>query len=651
MIRFLQTPGRLQKSLLVGFLAIICIMMVVTLVPGGIFGDKFNTNPNVVAKVGSREITIQEANRQAEQMIRQQFGGRGDVGQLKPFFVQRAVGMLVMQNVFLAEAERLGLKVTDDELRYNLEHGPLSQALFPEGKFIGTDGYRSFVQNQFNMPIAQFEELVKKDLLMQKLRLAVEGGVTVSDAELREAFKQANTKVKFDYAVISLADVEKTIKPSEAELKAYFEKNQAQFANAVPEQRKVRYFVADPTKMPNAPKVSDADLQSYYNAHQDEFRVPESVTARHILIKANPQDAKTVDAAKAKAEDVLKQVKAGGNFAALAKKYSDDPGSKDKGGELGVIRKGQTVPEFEQAAMTAKKGDVVGPVKTMFGFHIIQVSDKTEAHLRSLAEVRNEILPVIERQKAQAGMDALTRTLESESRNQGLEKTAAAHGLEVLNSPFVSREDSLPGVGNAPSLMDAIFGAKPMDKPITVTAPAGVVVAQVTEVKPAGPATFESVKDRIAEFLKRQGAQMELAKRTQELSEKARSEHNLRNAAKAVGATFKSSELVRPDQQVADLGQVSQIPNIMGMKPGEISGPVNAGQSGVVVQLVERQEPSDADFNLGKDSVKEQLLSQKKNEAVDVYASALRDRMEKSGKLRIFEDRMKQYSGNAGGGE
>lgn len=647
MIRFLQTPGRVQKTLLVGFLAIICVMMVVTLVPGGILGDTFNTDPNVIAKVGSHQITIQDATREADQRLKRQFPRGGYPPQLRAYAVQQAVGSLVLQNAFLAEAERLGLTATDEELRYNLEHGQWAMALFPNGQYIGADGYRTFVQNQFNLSIPQFEELLKKELLMQKLRMAVEGGVTVSEADLKQAYNEANTKVKFDYAVISMADLEKNVKPSDAELKAYFEKNSAQFANAVPEQRKVRYFVADPAKMPNAPKVTDADLQSYYKAHQEEFRVPESVTARHILIKANAQDPKSVDAAKAKAEDVLKQVKAGGNFAALAKKYSDDPGSKDKGGELGSVQKGQTVPEFEKAAFGAKKGEVVGPVKTTFGFHIIQVQDHTDAHLKTLAEVQSLIVPLIERQKSQAGMETLTRTLDSEAK-QGVDKAAAAHGLEVLTSGYLSREGALPGAGMSPSLMDSIFAAKVNDKPTTTVTPAGVVVAQVTEIKPAGPATFDSVKDQIAAFLKRQGAQMELAKKTQELSEKARAEHNLRAAAKAVGATFKSSELVNPDQQIADLGQVSRVPNILTMKPGEISGPVNAGDKGVVVAMVERKEPSEADYNLGKDGVKQELLSQKRSEAVDVYVSALRDRMEKSGKLKIYENRLKQFNANMG---
>jgi peptidyl-prolyl cis-trans isomerase D len=563
---------------------------------------------------------------------------------VRPYFVQQSLAQLMLKDVLLSEADRMGLSVSNEELRETLANGAFAQVLFPDGQFVGEDAYKRIIQDRFQMPVQEFEELVKKDLTIQKLQMAVTGGVTVSDAELRKAFIEQNTKIKFDYAVITLADLEKNIKPSEAEMKAYFEKNQAQFANAVPETRKVRYLVADPAKMPNAPKVTDDDLQSYYRAHQDEFRVAESVTARHILIKANSNDPKSVDAAKVKAEDVLKQLKAGGNFAALAKKYSDDPGSKDKGGDLGSIQKGQTVPEFEQAAFAAKKGELVGPIKTMFGFHIIQVQDHTDAHLRTLAEVKDQILPLIQRQKSQAQLDTLARTLDSEAK-QGIDKVAAAHGLQVMESGFISRQDTLPGAGFSPSLMDSIFTAKAGEKPTVNVTPAGVVMAQVAEIKPAGPASFDSVKDQIAASLKRQGAQMELAKKMMELSEKARAEHNLRAAAKAVGATVKTSELVRADQQIPDLGEVSRVPNILNMKPGEISGPVNAGDKGIVVAMLERQEPAEADFKSGKENVREPLLAQKKNEVLDVYVSELRARMEREKKLKVFEDRVQRFTG------
>ena len=212
------------------------------------------------------------------------------------------------------------------------------------------------------MTVPQFESAVKSDLLMNKLRAAVEGPVNVSKQDIEKAYKTENTKVKFDYAVLSMDDVMKQIKPTDAELKSYFESHKQQYTNSIPEKRQVKYAVVDTAKVASQVQVTPADLQSYYRDHQDQYRVPEQVNVRHILIKTPPAgpdgkvDDAAVKAAKQKAESVLNQLKAGGNFAELAKKNSDDPGSKDKGGEIGWINRGQTVPEFEKACFLNEEG-------------------------------------------------------------------------------------------------------------------------------------------------------------------------------------------------------------------------------------------------------------------------------------------------------
>lgn len=651
MIRFLQTKGKVQRVLLVGFLAIVCITLVISLVPGGISGDELGEggDPNVLATVGSQEVTLREVQMQARNMARQQFP-RGFPPQLMPFFMQRAADSLILQNVVLEEAKRLGLEATDQELRHDLQHGPLAGTLFPEGAFIGTDQYRNFVEQQFNMSIAQFEDLVKRDITVRKLRALIEGGVTVSDKEMQDEFRKASTKVKFDYAVISLDQLAKTVNPSEAELRAYYEKNQNQFENSIPEQRKARFIVIDPSKLPNAPKATDQDIQSYYQQHQDEYRVPESATVRHILIKTptpgqdGKVDQKAVDAAKAKAEDVAKQVRGGANFAELAKKFSDDPGSKDKGGELGPITRGRTVPEFEQAAFGAKKGDIVGPVQTQYGFHIIQVQDKTEAHLTPMEQVRAQIQPIVERQKQQGAAEQLARTVEAQARTQGMEKAAAERGLQLVNTDFFTRADSIPGIGNAQAFADYVFGNQPNSPPTQVATPNGFVVAQVTEIRPARTPSFEEVRARIADQMRREQAQSMLQKKTQELSDKARAMHNLRAAAKEVGATVKTSDYVTPMQQIPDFGSLAAAGDVTRMNAGEISGPIPAGNSGAVIAILDKKEPTPAEFDQQKDQVREALLGQKRGELLQVYVASVRDRLQKDGKIRVNQQRMQQLA-------
>ncbi|PYY07612.1 MAG: peptidylprolyl isomerase, partial [Acidobacteria bacterium] len=353
MIRFLQTPGPTKKIVLGGLLLVICAAMVITLVPGGIGSSIGLGGPGqgVLATVSGEPVTTAEVQREARQMLRQQFPRGGEqTAMLIPYFAERAAQNLISRKILVTEAERLGLRATDEEVRDELQHGRYSATFFPGGNFVGQQQYEAILQNaDLSAPV--FEQIVKSDILLDKLRNLAAGAVT--DAEVRKEFEKQNTKIKFEYAVLRKDDLLKQIKPNEAELKAFYERNKASYNNSIPEKRKIRYVVLDTAKIQAATSVSREELQSYYDQHRDDYRAPEQVSVSHILIKTplpgpdGKVDPKGVDEARKKADDVLKQVKAGGNFAELAKKYSEDAGSAKNGGSLGWVGRGRTVPEFE----------------------------------------------------------------------------------------------------------------------------------------------------------------------------------------------------------------------------------------------------------------------------------------------------------------
>jgi peptidyl-prolyl cis-trans isomerase D len=651
MIRFLQTQGRVQRVLLVGFLSIVCIMMVVTLVPGGVLGDfgGRGVSANAVAKVDGQDVTNQEVDQVARNIMQQ----RHFPEQLKSYIIPQAVDAVVLQKVYLREAKRLGLEATDEDLRYEMQHGSLAQALYPNGNFIGADQYRDLVATQFNLSVQQFEQEVRNELTLRKLRSVIGAGVFVSGAEAHDAFVKLKTKVKFDYAVLSVADLEKSVTADESELRAYYEKNQQQFANTIPEQRRIKFVFVDGARLPNPAKASNDELQGYYRQHAAEFRVPESVKVRHILIKlplpgpdgkVNPQQA---EAARAKAQDVLSQLRKGGDFEGLAKKYSDDAATAKNGGSVGQLVQGSgSAPEIEKAAFGLAKGQSSDLIQTSYGFEIIRVDDKVSAHARSLDEVRSEIEPIVTAQKNQKLAEQLARTVETQAKANGLDKAAASNGLQVQETGFITRNDSLPGIGSSPQFAEAVFGMKANAAPASVLLPRGIAIAQVTEVKPPATPTFDQVKDRLATQLKQQKAQSMLAQKTQELSDKARTSHNLREAAKAVGATVKTSDLVAPDGQVPDLGQISSsAPQVFDMKPGDISPAISVGQKGVVIALLEKQQPTDAEYGAMKDQIKASLRDRKRAEAEEVFIASLRDRLEKEGRIIVDKKKVEALSG------
>ena len=321
--------------------------------------------------------------------------------------------------------------------------------------------------------------------------------------------------------------MKKQIKVTDVELKAFYDQNKQQYVNSIPEKRKARYILIDTAKLANSIPVTQADLQVYYNQHQDEFRIPETVTVRHILIKTptpgpdGKVDPKGVEAAKAKIEDIQKQLKAGASFDELAKKYSEDPGSASNGGLLPPITKGRTVPEFEQAAFTTPKGQTTDIIRTSYGFHIIRVEDKQTARVKPLDEVKAQIEPLIKQQKSAAAAQSLANSVQGLARSAGMDKAASEKGLSVTTTEMLAQTEPLPGVGAAQELANGLFSAKKNDPPALAQTPQGFAVYQVTEIQAPQTPTFEQIRVQVEEQFKAQRAQALLAQRTQELSDRA----------------------------------------------------------------------------------------------------------------------------------
>jgi peptidyl-prolyl cis-trans isomerase D len=652
MIRTLQNAGPLLKIILGAMLVFICASMAITLIPGGIGSSLGIGAPpaGVLASIGDQTVTVPEVQREAKAMIRQQFPKGGpQASMLLPYFASQAAEQLINEKALVAEAHRMGLRVSDDELRDELQHGQLGSMLFPDSKFVGQEEYENFVQRN-DLTVPQFEGLEKDFILVRKLRALVSSSAFVGDTEVRDEFNRRNTKVKFEYAVITQADILKGLHPTDEELKAFYERNKATYNNSIPEKRQIKYVVVDSAKIATATNVTDQDLQAYYDQHRDEYRVPEQVKVSHILIKTPlpapgaKEDEKAIADARAKAEGVLKELKAGGDFAKLAEKYSDDPGSAKSGGDLGWIGRGRTVPEFEKAAFSLGKGQTSDLVKSSYGFHIIRVEDKQEAHLKTLAEVKSEIEEKVKQQKTARATETAANALLSQARTDGFDKAAAAKGQAAVTTEFFSRTDHLPGLAANPQFMDAVFNEADKAPPDVVQVPQGYVVLQLLAIKPPATPRFEEIRSRVESEFKNERAAFLLQQKTQELSDRAKAAHDLKKAAKDLGATVKTSDLVPPDGQVPDIGSMTSASAIFSLKPGDISGPITAGGNGVVAQLLEKQTPTDQEFVAKRDEIRQSLLEAKQNDLFGLFVANLRKDMEKSHRLKVNQEEMKNLT-------
>ena len=458
------------------------------------------------------------------------------------------------------------------------------------------------------------------------------GSAAVTDAEVHEQFEKQNTKVKFDYAVLKKDDILKEIHPNDAELKAYYDRNKTTYNNSIPEKRKVKYVLIETDKIEGQTQVTHDKLQAYYTQHRDEYRVAEQVNVRHILIKTplpgtdGKVDPKGVEEARKKAEDVLKQLKAGAKFEDLAKKYSEDTTTAKNGGSQGWVQRGRfPSPDIDKVVFSLPKGGTSDVINAGYGFDIIRVDDKQEARVKTLAEVKDQIEAILKPQKAANAADAQANALLTQARKDGLDKTAAAR----FNR-----------------------GARDKAPPDEVQLTQGFAVYELEAIKPPSTPSFEEIRSRVETEFKNERSTALLTQKTQELSDRAKAAHDLKKAAKELGATVKTSDFVLPDGQVPDIGSMAGPASMaFTLKPGDISSPVNNGNSGAVLSLLEKQEPAAQDFEAKKDQIRDTLLQNKQSEMFNLFVSNLRTQMEKSGKIKVNEQELKTLTRQTGGDE
>lgn len=651
MIRFLQSDNRLTKAIFGVVIGGAIVTMVITLVPGiyeGFAGAPQGVyatvrQPGILGRLfgSTQNIQTSEVVNLAGNLAQRQ----GYPAQFAQFLQPQAQQILLAGAIEQQEAHRLGLVATDEDVRYDLQHGQLGQLFFPNGQFIGDEKYQQFVTQQIGFASTQeFEDKLRDELTQRKLVAFITADANVSDNAVREQVRQQGMKIKFDYASITADDVAKAINPIDSELQTFFQKNQARYANAIPEERKITFIPVDAANLPGGrPQVSDADLQAYYNAHKADYRVDEQVKVRHILISApKGADAKTDAEAKAKAQGILDQIRKGGDFAALAKQYSQDPGSKDSGGELGYVKRNhQMVPAFEAAAMSLKAGQTSDLVRTDFGYHIIQAEARDEAHEKPLSEVAAEIRPILEQQKSAGALQSFVSQLASEAAKTGMDKTAAAHNLHATTTDFVPTGGPVSGLPDASQMLQGAFAQKKGDAPRVAPAGTGEMVVYTTDdIHPAHAPTFAEWKGHVLDDYRAEQVPGLLQARLTKLATRAQQLHDLRKAAAEQNIPVKTSDLVGRDGNVPDVGQMSGPASVaFDLPQGGITGGLNVenGTAGVILQVLDKQEPSADEIAKTYAARRSELIDRKRAELFGVYMGTLLDRYKAKGAIRIYQ--------------
>ena len=630
--------NRWIKITMTVILVIICVSMVVTLVPGLVGGAVDTTSPDTIASVGGQKISVLEVQQQLDQMTQNQ----PVPAMLKGLYAKQVLDQIVFQNALYVEADRLGLSVTPEEQAERIRQ------ILPtawSGGVWQKDLYATEVQTRTGMSVQQFEKALRDEMLTNKFREMVTAGIAVSFEEVQQEFQRRNEKVKIQYAVIKPADLASTIHPSDADLNAYFQKNIGKYQ--VPEKRSARYALLDLAKLKTATQPTDAELHAYYNEHIDDYKVQNRVHAEHILFKTVGKTDAEIAEIKKKAEDVLAQAKKGGNFEDLAKKNSEDDASKAKGGDLGWIVEGQTVPEFQKAAFSLPKGSISDLVKTEYGFHIIKVIDHEQAHTKSYDEVRDEIFPVVQAAQVETKANDVSNQLAAavrQSDRQPLDDLAKKFNLETGETAPASVTEPVGKLGNSNDLHQALFQLRVGELSDPLRLESGYVVLTPKDIVAAHQGTLAEVHDQVLNDYQQEKS-VELARsKADDLGKKVSGGEALDKAAKELGLEVKTSDAFARNGSVPDVGTGQQLAAAFSMKTGEASKPMLLGTNWVVFSVTDHNQPNPDDFEKQAKDIQQQLLQQKQEAAFTAFRTALEDQLKKEGKLTINDAAVKQLT-------
>ncbi len=620
------------RILLGALLVVVALSMLMYLVPN--YNTGAPTSDTVVASVGKDDITTGDLMRLVQSTMR----GRQLPPELIPTYIPQMVEAMVNEHALAYEAARLGFQVSDSDLRAAIQE--MIPSLFPDGKFAGKDAYAA-VLNEQQLTIPEFESNLRRQILITKLREVAVEGTIVSELEIEHAYRERNEKIKIQYVMITGDKYRAEVNPTEKDVETYFKVNQALYM--VPESKNLAILIADQAKIADSLVPSDTDLLRMYNQNKESFRTKERVHAEHILLKTGGKTPAEDAKIKAQAESLLKQINGGANFAELAKKYSEDTGSADKGGDLGWIERGQTLPEFERVAFSLKPGETSGIVKTEVGYHIIRVIAHEDAHLPSFDEVKAQIATNWKNDRVNDIVQQISDNAQPALQKDPLhpDEVADRFHMQVVRANAVRPGQPVPEIGTNADFDQSIMGLKQGQVSQPVALPGNkLALAVVTGVIPARPDTLAEVENQVRDAMVRSRLAAAVQAHAKELADKAKANGgDLAAAAKSMGLDVKTSGEFTRAGTVEGIGPASYVHEGFSLPDGAVFGPVGTSQGGSVVAKVIEHVPADmSQLAQSRTTIRDEIKSQRARDRNTLFENGVREALRREGKLKYHQD-------------
>lgn len=527
---------------------------------------------------------------------------------------QQVLNELVLDVVVVQGAAREGVRVTDEEVRATVQQ----IREFHEGGRFSRDEYLR-VLRRLRLDPGEFEGEVRRHLLRRKMEALIKEGVKVSEGEIRQAYEQRHERVRAAWASAEIRPVMAQVQVVDADLESYVKSHPAQFSQ--PERRRLQYVVLSPKRFAQA--VSDADALAYYKEHGAEFEASRRLRVAHVLVRVPPVGGSEAEnAAKAKAEDVIRRATTGEDFAKLARELSEDKANAAQGGDLGFVGPGELVAPFEQAAFALKKGEISpAPVRTPFGYHAIRVLDVREGGKAPFKDVEAKIKETLAAQRseraAQAKADEVKPALQTA---KDFAAEAGRLGLDVRTAAF-GRGDTLEDAGRDAQIDDAIFGLAVGGVSAPLKTSGGYAVVKVVQQVPAGVPPLADIKERVIEAVKRERAERQLTEKAKGLIAALDKGDDFAAAARAGGFTPGVLPLFSRSEPPKDRGGLpgSVLLAALQTPAGQAAEPIRTDGGVYIVKTLERQPAGSAGFEKERGDLEKQVLEQKRGLAWDEW--------------------------------
>ncbi len=569
------------------------------------------------AEANGQKVSIESARNawlNEQTQYEQQRGAAGEMPAFQKTLMQDQILESLIREALLTERSRdLGYRVSEQNVRDAIRNEPAFQI---EGKYSPEVAKERLAQAGIS------ESAFEKELRNGLQRSQLENGIAMSDfqtpAEIQRLRSLQNEQREVRYALLPADKYTAAIQVDDAAVEAYYKAHQAQYMT--PESAKLQYAELRLDQIAAQIKPTDAELHAAYDKNKERYNEPEKRHARHILIPTGKDDA----AAQKLAQDVYAQAKAGKDFAALAKQYSQDPGSADKGGDLGWADRNQFVGPFADALFSMNVGEIRGPVKTQFGYHIIRLDEIQPGKTKPFEEVRSELEAEVKRNSAADKFGEIQEALQSRIEQGGVNDLAVL--AKEFNLQTGQIDKFLRGAGGAPlgtaqPVQDIVFGESPL-QPGRLGGPVLVgedrlVLVKVTDRSKPQPTPLAEVKDGIVTIIKRERASAAALKAAQDAQAKLQAGTPFDEVVKQLGVSSEPARFVaRTDgalpAQLRDLVFNSPKPN---GKPYYRAVSLDTGGAALIALTGVRVEEPAADKDKAAEKVQQQVAQVKQEAA------------------------------------